>query len=49
MISDVFIDRPRLFIVISVVLTIAGLITAVLWCFMSGIVLIVLTDMLMSL
>ena len=30
-------------------LTIAGLITAVLWCFMSGIVLIVLTDMLMSL
>ena len=30
-------------------LTIAGLITAVLWCFMSGMVLIVLTDMLMSL
>lgn len=30
-------------------LTLAGLITAVLWCFMSGVVLIVLTDMLMSL
>lgn len=30
-------------------LTVLGLVTALLWCFMSGIVLIVLTDMLMSL